>query len=466
MKPLQAPAGAGVVFDTTNGEILAMASYPTYDPNDFVRGIDQRAYAQKYGDQQLAPLTNRAITTRYSPASTFKVFTAMAGLLSGYITPEQQIMDNGVYTLPDCVKNPALFREGVKCRFSNAGKTPHGPVNTTLSMIVSSDVYYYDLSQRIWTGAPQLRNAIQDVARNFGLGDRTTVRLPYEKASPIPSPEVKRRRHELNPEVWPDPNYRTGDNLNLAIGQGEMAVTVLNLAAGYSAFANGGTLYVPQISFATPAPPDGGVIDLEALRLEAAATSGDTVPAASSPSAGPSASSSVSPSSVSSSGAAPSSSAAPSSGAAPSSVVPPDTTVAAPRARPTTSTTLVPPADLEPVVRRRIALPDSVRAPILEGLVGVTTSRYGTARDAFDGFPARWTVAGKTGTAQTNRQDNALFVGFAPAGKPRYTVAIVLEQAGFGGQTAAPVARRVFNVLAGEPPGALSLVRSKGAIDR
>jgi penicillin-binding protein 2 len=352
-------------------------------------------------------------------------------------------MDNGVWKLPDCIKNPDLLKQGVKCTFRNAGSTPHGPVNTTLSMIVSSDVYYYDLAYRIWTGIAPLKESIQSAAQEFGLGDRTTIRLPYEKSSPVPSPDVKRRRHQQNPEVWTDPDYRTGDNLNLAIGQGEMAVTVLNLAAAYGAFANGGTLYVPQVAFRTPRPPDGGTTDLEALRLEAVSQRTTTTAVSST--------SSVATTTAATAATAPAASTAP---------------TPAPTVAPRPSTPLVPPAELDPVVRRRIELPAWVRDPIVEGLAGVTTSRYGTASDAFAGFPASWGVAGKTGTAQTNRQDNALFVGFGPVRDPRYTVAVVLEQAGFGGQAAAPVARRVFNVLAGEPPGQLVLVRSPGAIDR
>jgi penicillin-binding protein 2 len=455
LRPLRAPAGAIVVLDATDGSIVAMASYPTYDPNDFVNGIESSEYAKKYGDKDLAPLTNRAITTRYSPASTFKVFTAIAGLRSETISSRTTFIDNGTWTLPDCTKNPSL-KSRIKCTFRNAGSTPHGPVDMTLSMIVSSDVYYYDLSWKIFNRDEPQKFAIQEVAREFGMGDRTSVALPYEKSFPVPSPEAKQRLHEANKKVWPDPVFRTGDNINLSIGQGELALTPLNMASAYAAFANGGTLYVPKIAFDTPPPPDGVAIE---AAIKAAAATSTTVAAPRPTETGPARSRSVD--------------VAVAQGAEVGLAEPPETSapeVALPEAtvpQATTSTTLVPPAVLTPTIRRNIDLPDSIRQPILEGLKGVTTSNFGTASDAFAGFPFdEFFVAGKTGTAQTSKQDNALFIGFGPVQDPKYVVAVVLEQAGFGGQNAAPAARRVFNVLAGEESGPITLVRSRGAIDR
>jgi penicillin-binding protein 2 len=458
LRPLRAPAGAIVVLDATDGSVVAMASYPTYDPNDFVRGIDSAEYSRKYGDKDLAPLTNRAITTRYSPASTFKTFTAIAGLRSEMISAGTTFMDNGTWTLPDCTKNPSL-KTKIKCTFRNAGSTPHGPVDMTLSLIVSSDVYYYDLSWKIFRSPEPKKFAIQEVAREFGMGDRTNVALPYEKSFPVPSPEAKKLLNEANKKVWPDPVFRTGDNINLSIGQGELAITPLNLASAYGAFANGGTLYVPKIAFDTPPPPDGAAI--EAAINAAAATS--TVPEAA-------VSADSEPVGVTRSGSSP---AGPSSsepaGAAATSATPPTNRVEPATTLPqaTTSTTVVPPAELTPTIRRNIDLPDSIRQPIVEGLKGVTSSKFGTAADAFAGFPFdEFFVAGKTGTAQTSKQDNAIFIGFGPVQNPKYVVAVVLEQAGFGGQNAAPAARRVFNVLAGREAGPITLVRSRGAIDR
>jgi penicillin-binding protein 2 len=111
--------------------------------------------------------------------------------------------------------------------------------------------------------------------------------------------------------------------------------------------------------------------------------------------------------------------------------------------------------EVAPRVAGMVDLPDDVRAPVLEGLVGATTAPGGTATAAFAGWPSdRYPVAGKTGTAQASpRQDSALFAAVAPATDPQVAVAVVMEQAGFGADAAAPVARRVLGAASGiEPP--------------
>ena len=119
---------------------------------------------------------------------------------------------------------------------------------------------------------------------------------------------------------------------------------------------------------------------------------------------------------------------------------------------------------IEPRQRAKVDIPAAHRTPILQGLVGVTTSDKGTAAPAFAGFPlSRFPVAGKTGTAQVfGKQDTALFVSFAPATAPEYVVAVVVEEAGFGGSVAAPVARRIYDGIVGVGPGEVSLA---GGVD-
>jgi len=117
---------------------------------------------------------------------------------------------------------------------------------------------------------------------------------------------------------------------------------------------------------------------------------------------------------------------------------------------------------LVPQTLRTVDLPATLRGPILQGLMGVTTDPKGTAAGAFSGFRA-FPVAGKTGTAQVfGKQDTALFVSFAPATDPQYVVAVVMEESGFGGAAAAPVARRIYEGLAGQPPAPVSL---SGGVD-
>ena len=106
-----------------------------------------------------------------------------------------------------------------------------------------------------------------------------------------------------------------------------------------------------------------------------------------------------------------------------------------------------------------ISMTSAMRDPILSGLRGVVSSADGTAASAFSGFPLqRFSVAGKTGTAQVfNKQDTSVFAAFAPANDPQYAISVVLEQSGFGGEAAAPVARRILEGIAGQPPGAVRL---------
>jgi penicillin-binding protein 2 len=111
---------------------------------------------------------------------------------------------------------------------------------------------------------------------------------------------------------------------------------------------------------------------------------------------------------------------------------------------------------LAPVVKNTVVISEAVRRPIIDGLAGATIQESGTAHDAFVGFPLeRFPIGGKTGTAQvgTKKSDNALFAAFGPIANPRFVVVVVLEEAGFGGQAAAPVARRIFERLVGLPVG-------------
>jgi penicillin-binding protein 2 len=183
----------------------------------------------------------------------------------------------------------------------------------------------------------------------------------------VPTATWKREycdRVDCNDGVW-----RTGDNVNMAIGQGDVLVTPLQLANGYATFANGGTRYVPQV----------------ALRAEGYQTGQVT-------------------------------------------------------------------QQFDTQVAQQVDLPPEVRDPLLAGLVGVP--RNGTAVRAFAGFPLDdFPIAGKTGTAQVdNKADTAVFTAFGPAPAPRYQVSVFLEESGFGGTAAAPVARALFDVLSGVRP--------------
>lgn len=367
-KPFVAPAGAVVVLDPRDGSVIAMASYPTFNPGDFVNGIKPDVYRALNEKASYYPLNNRAITGQYAPGSTFKLVTAVAAGQRGLIDGQTTIVDAGSFTVPNC--------RGEKCRFKNAGSRAYGRVNLPRSLTVSSDVYYYELGARFWLERSQLGTGIQDTAKSFGFGTKTGIGLPSDKAGMIPDPESRRELFDKYPGKFAERNWFTGDNINMSIGQGDVLATPLQLANAYAAFANGGTRYVPRLGHRVMTSENAPTV----VREEPVTTAGT------------------------------------------------------------------------------IDLPPALRDPILVGLRGVVASEEGTAYHAFAGFPASMSVAGKTGTAQVRgKQDSAVFAAFAPAENPQYAVAVVLEESGFGGTTAAPVARRILEGIAGSPPAPIRL---------
>ncbi len=521
--PFPAPAGSAVVFDAMTGAVIAMASYPDYDPSEFVAGISAADYERRYGaDAANAPLTNRAISGQYAPGSTAKPFVAISAFNNGLINERTTIEDTGSYTLDNCPKN-------VRCTFNNAGNSAHGKVDLRRSLTVSSDVFYYRLGQRFWTEKDWPRNGIQDTYIEFGFGGDTGIGLPNEKGGNVPTPEsMAAGAGKDNPDV----KWRTGDNLNVAIGQGEMLATPLQLAAAYGALANGGMLLYPRIAFDTPAPPvptgdpeTGAEADPATTSTtptspagvpptESATTKATPTAPGLEPTVGPSETLSSVPASGHNSGvnSAPVSSVieevneeafgplgigggfgrfavdptdstkpGDTAGQSAQETVVPDTNADTPSdtnlESPTVIDTTLPiPADslvvlpagvsLTPRPRRSVDLSADVRSPVLAGLRGVVTDGAGTANPAFRGFPVEaFPVAGKTGTAQVFRKhDTALFVGFGGPGN-RFVVSVVLEEAGFGGQAAAPVARSIFEGLDGRDDGAVAYVTS-GSVER
>ena len=237
--PNAAPAGSVVVTDVVEGSILAMASFPDFDPSTFVDGIDDTEWTALTFEGAFNPLLNRAIQGEYAPGSTFKLITAYGGLTAGLITPETVWRDAGVYTVPNC--------RGESCRFRNAGSRSYGNVDLREALTVSSDTYFYDVGARAWFGRPQVGDPIQDAALLFGIGADTGVPLPNERSGRVMTPEQYAARSAENPTAFPDAEWQAGDNVNLAIGQGEMLVTPLQLANAYGAVANGGTLHSPNI---------------------------------------------------------------------------------------------------------------------------------------------------------------------------------------------------------------------------
>lgn len=234
-KDFVAPAGAAVVMDPRDGSVLAMASLPTYNPGDFVNGIKPEVFASLNDPANHYPLNNRAISGQYAPGSTFKLVTSIAGLTDGLIQPVTTVNDTGKLQVGNRV-------------FKNAGGHSYGRVNLAQALTVSSDVYFYQLGANFWYRRSQVGDGIQKTARDLGLGERTGVALDSEALGRVPDPESRKRLHDKHPNLFPEGRWFAGDNVNLAIGQGETVVTPLQLTNVYATFANGGTVFTPRVA--------------------------------------------------------------------------------------------------------------------------------------------------------------------------------------------------------------------------
>jgi penicillin-binding protein 2 len=241
-KTFSAKGGAAVVIDATDGSVVALASAPTFDITEFTDGIPVEKYTALNDPSSNFPLLNRAIQGQYAPGSTWKTFTALAALESGVTTPDEVIQDKGELVFGDPPNEQT---------FKNAGKERHGAVRMESAIQVSSDVYFYTMGFRFWRAYDKNNNdkgyAIQHVAKRFGFGRATGVGLPDEHAGRIPDRKFKADLNKNSPNDS-DRSWLPGDSAALAVGQGDFLVTPLQLATGYAAFVNGGTLYAPRLA--------------------------------------------------------------------------------------------------------------------------------------------------------------------------------------------------------------------------
>ncbi len=212
-------SGAGVVLNPNTGEILAMVSRPSYDPNVFSGGIPKDTWKELTADEK-HPLTNKAISGQYAPGSVFKIVMAVAGLEEREITPQESVYCRG-YT-----------KFGGR-RFRCWKRRGHGKMDLHRALVQSCDVYFYELGQRLGV------DKIAEYAENLGLNRLTGIALEGEKPGLIPTRAWKKKTRK---EPW-----YPGENLNAAIGQGYILVTPIQLANLVAAIANGGTVYRPQL---------------------------------------------------------------------------------------------------------------------------------------------------------------------------------------------------------------------------
>jgi penicillin-binding protein 2 len=215
----QERSASAVVMDIHSGEIYALASYPGYDPNEFVHGISTKSWQGLLNDPA-APLTHKAIAGQYPPGSTFKMISALAALEAGAMSPEETVFCPGHMQLGNHL-------------FHCWKKGGHGHMTMTDALAQSCDVYFYEVAMRVGV------DKIADVARRFGLGSRTGIDLPGERPGLIPDQEWKLANLG---EKW-----QRGESLVAAIGQGYVLATPLQLAVMTARLANGGQAVEPRI---------------------------------------------------------------------------------------------------------------------------------------------------------------------------------------------------------------------------
>jgi penicillin-binding protein 2 len=383
-----APGASVVVQNAKTGAIVAMASYPTYHPQELLdysaltegRKAELTPPKERKDLIAKAPLVNRAVSGRYQPGSTFKLVSGWGGVAHGTLDPNAGIndaADKGVFDISKI--NSELCREpgAPGCRFRNSGGAVYGEVDLAQAISRSSDYYFYKFGYEVWTREGPERRSIQNQAEYLGMGRTTGIQLAEEAAGFVPDQSAldRVRATEAGRAKYKEWKYPIAANINTAVGQGLVEVTPLQLANAYTTFATRGTRFVPNIVDRILVPST--TLDPRQGEL----------------------------------------------------------------VREFPVTTL-----------ERLAVPDNVYGPISRGMRGAVADRSGTAFKVFETFPLNQIqVAGKTGTAQDGTKksvrDTSLFAAYAPADDPQYTVVVVVEKAGFGSQAAAPVARLMFEAL-------------------
>jgi penicillin-binding protein 2 len=230
-------SGAIVALDPTNGDILAMASRPVFDPNVLSRELTPKQWVDIVQDEG-RPLNNRASQGQYPPGSTFKVPMAVAALESKTMSPSSTVRCTGGYQF-----GKRLYHDW------KAGG--HGAVDLHTALVHSCDVYFYTVGQRMGI------DTMAEYAREFGLGQETGVELPSERVGIVPSTAWKQK---VKKEPW-----LPGETISAAIGQGYVTVTPLQMASLIGTVANDGVNYRPRLVRAIMDRTTGNLLDLPAV---------------------------------------------------------------------------------------------------------------------------------------------------------------------------------------------------------
>jgi penicillin-binding protein 2 len=361
--------GAVIVMNPSNGQVLALASYPSYDLNEWVGGISPANFSAL---SATGAENDYAIEGQYTPGSTFKLVTATAALQAGLITPGSSYTDTGTYKISGCPAPGVTADTG--CTLHDDPGDSGGTFNVSGALTVSSDAFFYHLGDLFWQQRGSFGDTpIQNTATAYGEGTVTGIDLPGEGQGRLDSYLTRAKLHAEAPKGFPNaPSWFTGDNVEMAFGQGETVLTPIEQAVAYSTFANGGTRYAPQVASEVVDPISGKVVKRFA-----------------------------------------------------------------------------------PLVTGHVAIAPQNYSAMLQGFEGAVSNPHGTAYGDFQGFPASWNLAGKTGTAsnQPGLEPNSWFVAWGPNPNPQYLVLAVIDQGGYGAQAAAPLVRNIFNYLATNPLG-------------
>lgn len=216
---MEQKVGSVVAMDPRDGSVLAMVSRPSFDPNLFNQGIPASEW-QRLSSDPFRPMENKAISGQYPPGSTYKTIVAAAALQEGVITTETAFNCPGYY---------AFGNRSYRCW----QKKGHGRVNLHRAMVSSCDVYFYNVGRMLGV------DKLAEYARYFGLGEVTGIDILGEKGGNIPTRAWKLKRFK---EPW-----QPGETISIAIGQGYVTLTPLQLVTAYCALANGGTIYKPRL---------------------------------------------------------------------------------------------------------------------------------------------------------------------------------------------------------------------------
>lgn len=344
--------GCAIAMDVTNGEIIAMASAPSFSPNMFVGGISSDDWDMLSSKSSHNPLLNRGIGGQYPSASTIKPLSTLAALNEGIATPQSSYMCTGYWT-----GFGAAF--GQYCWLH----TGHGAMTLQTGITYSCDVVFYEVGKGFFYSSN--KDGLQQMFKKWGLGSKSQIDLPGELQGRIPDEAWKREYFASYPDdakAW-----QGGDNTNLAIGQGDLLVTPLQMLCVYAGIANRGSIPQPHLMKSIKSTSNSGSI-----------------------------------------------------------------------------------IDYKCSTRISVDEKDEYMDLIQRGLYGVIYEESQAQASHFTNMKEK--VAGKTGTAETSHETpTGWFIAYAPYDKPRYVVASVLENSGFGSDGAMYVVRDILGALYHEP---------------